>query len=175
MFGSRRPGKRSIVGTRVCAPYEGGFYRPGAIRSIKAGYPLPTYDVKFDEGGSVIFIETDLIGSGFQSLTPGCLKVGQTVYITHNGREVKGCLLSKDSSERHMNGESQRVWLVGFGTDEKSTTLVKLDDIRLIESRKSARLVDQDTDYIKLADLPNGECKKRTVTNCIEVPSAKHR
>lgn len=29
----------------------------------------------------------------------------------------------------------------------------KLDDVRVLESRKSARLMDQDTDFARLADM----------------------
>jgi len=62
----------------------------------------------------------------------------------------------------------------------------RVEDVRLMESRKSARLQDQDMDYIRLADPPLGvtggngvtsgglECKKRTVSSVIDVP-AKHR
>ena len=38
-------------------------------------------------------------------------------------------------------------------TSSEETILAKIDDVRLLESRKSARLVNSDTDFSKLADL----------------------
>ena len=46
----------------------------------------------------------------------------------------------------------------------------RLDDIRLMASRKSARLQDHDTDYSRLADL-HPETKKRPVSHVIDVPT----
>ncbi|ESO02066.1 hypothetical protein HELRODRAFT_161293 [Helobdella robusta] len=173
MFGSRRPGKRSIVGTKVCALFDDGFYRPGVIQSvhIPANSQLAqTYTVTFDEGGTFSYSESQLIGPGFQSLTNDSLKVGQKIYITFNSREVKGCIIG---SGVHENGSStaeyNKYWLVGLGDDCNIRVKVKLDDIRLMESRKSARLSEMDTDYTKMADLTSVENKKRS--NCIDVPS----
>ena len=44
----------------------------------------------------------------------------------------------------------------------------KLDEVRLLESRKSARLADQDTDFARLADMAGD--RKRSSSNSIEVP-----
>lgn len=171
MFGSRRPGKRSIVGTKVCALFEDGFYRPGVIQSVHLSSNLSStqsYSVIFDEGGMGIFKDFQLVGPGFQGLNKGCIKVGQTVYITYNNREVKGRIIGNKDVE--LNGcQSLKHWLVGIGEENENVVRVKLDDIRLLESRKSARLSDQDTDYVKLADIPTGEGKKRT--SFIDVPN----
>lgn len=43
----------------------------------------------------------------------------------------------------------------------------KLDDVRLLESRKSARLADVDTDFARLADMA-GDRRRSSAT--IEVP-----
>ena len=55
-----------------------------------------------------------------------------------------------------------------------------IDEVRLLESRKSARLVNSDTDFSKLADVnisSNGSNDKRKVvrgTGAIEVPKTDY-
>lgn len=44
----------------------------------------------------------------------------------------------------------------------------RLDEVRLLESRKSARLQDQDTDFARLADMAGD--RRRTVSGSIDVP-----
>lgn len=181
MFSNRRPGKRSIIGTRVCAPNDDGFYHPGAIQAMAPGRQDAAdqdqlYVVLFDDGFSKTFRDRDLIGSGFQAFTAAHVKAGQVVYITHHGREVKGRIVNKEGRPP-VDVEDQVLVTVGQSPDEV-TVCLKLDEVRLIESRKSARLIDQDMDYIRLADLPVvSEGKKRTVSNVIDVPApcAKHR
>lgn len=47
----------------------------------------------------------------------------------------------------------------------------KLEEVRLLESRKSARLMDQDTDFARLADMAGD--RKRTSSHSIDVPSTQ--
>ena len=42
---------------------------------------------------------------------------------------------------------------INLDIDSEETILAKIDDVRLLESRKSARLVNSDTDFSKLADI----------------------
>lgn len=46
----------------------------------------------------------------------------------------------------------------------------RIEDIRLLESRKSARLADQDTDFAKLADMSTDR-KERKPSQTIDVPA----
>lgn len=46
----------------------------------------------------------------------------------------------------------------------------RLEEVRLLESRKSARLMDQDTDFARLADMAGGE-RKRQASHTIDVPA----
>ena len=53
--------------------------------------------------------------------------------------------------------------------------MLKIEDVRLMESRKSARLVNSDTDFSKLNDITisaaqNSADKKHRGTKAIEVP-----
>ncbi|KAK9890491.1 hypothetical protein WA026_010572 [Henosepilachna vigintioctopunctata] len=108
MSTGKRLAKRSIIGTRVCAPGEDGKYYSGVIQAVKtpASYtennncinltPNTRYTVRFDsrQGNlgrtSCEFFEGNLIGPGFQSVLGLELVKGQKVFVTYNGREVCG-------------------------------------------------------------------------------------
>lgn len=108
MSTGKRLAKRSIIGTRVCAPGEDGKYYSGVIQAVKtpANYmennncinltPNTRYTVRFDSRQGNLgrttaeFFETDLIGPGFQSVLGVELVAGQKCFVTYNGREVCG-------------------------------------------------------------------------------------
>ena len=57
------------------------------------------------------------------------------------------------------------------------TLLKKIEEVRLLESRKSARLINSDTDFSKLADLnisqsnvTAAEQARKAISKAIEVP-----
>ncbi|KAK1133624.1 hypothetical protein K0M31_011425 [Melipona bicolor] len=106
MSTGKRLAKRSIIGTRVCAPGEDGKYYSGVIHAVKTPAsaasesglsitPKTRYSVRFDSvpGGrppspSTEYSDRDLIGPGFGSVTSARLVPGQKVYLTYNGREI---------------------------------------------------------------------------------------
>jgi len=162
MFSGRRPGKRSIVGTRVCAPFTDGFYRPGVISAIQTAGPWEAiadrYVVEFEDGSKRAFDGDDMIGAGFQSVTKDCLSVGQTVFITHNGREVEGCV-------ERVDGDDVAVSLADNGL---VVVPVKTEDIRLMKSRRSARLSESQQDPVSVirSDSPfESSCKRLRSTD----------
>ncbi|KAI8764661.1 zinc finger protein 395, partial [Biomphalaria glabrata] len=178
MFGNKRLAKRSIVGTRVSAlwPQDGRFY-PGIIQSQLSEDTITSsgvYVVKFNDGHCLNVKSKLIIGHGFQPITSVTLKWGQKVFITLNGREVSGVVL------RHSRETDEVVINVRTPSGETFEASRRLEDVRLLESRKSARLVDQpDTDYSKLADLQLGNVmseyqghKKRVPSHVIDVPLA---
>ncbi|XP_055871094.1 zinc finger protein 704-like [Biomphalaria glabrata] len=178
MFGNKRLAKRSIVGTRVSAlwPQDGRFY-PGIIQSQLSEDTITSsgvYVVKFNDGHCLNIKSKLIIGHGFQPITSVTLKWGQKVFITLNGREVSGVVL------RHSRETDEVVINVRTPSGETFEASRRLEDVRLLESRKSARLVDQpDTDYSKLADLQLGNVmseyqghKKRVPSHVIDVPLA---
>ncbi|KAL2740847.1 zinc finger protein 395-like isoform X1 [Vespula squamosa] len=107
MSTGKRLAKRSIIGTRVCAPGEDGKYYSGVIHAVKTPAssasesglsitPKTRYSVRFDTvpGGrppspSTEYSDRDLIGPGFGSVTGARLVPGQKVYLTYNGREIQ--------------------------------------------------------------------------------------
>lgn len=112
MSTNKRLAKRSIVGTRVCAPGPNKLYYTGIITKVKTpslGFhdnncivltSDTKYMVRFDLGqgilGSNEFLGSELIGPGFQSVMGVNLASGQRIYITYNGRESSAEVLSHD-------------------------------------------------------------------------------
>lgn len=108
MSTGKRLAKRSIIGTRVCAPGEDGLFYSGVIQSVKTmaeqqnDFAEPNvdtqYSVRFDfafaskKCPSVKrdFYGSQIIGPGFQPLSNFRLLPGQKVYLTYNGREISG-------------------------------------------------------------------------------------
>ena len=117
----------------------------------------------FDDRSSVTVFDKDIIGPGFKSVSTVKLMSGQKVFITHNGREVNGVVDDHDQM-------SEEVCIVATLPNAQELEVVRrIDEVRLLESRKSARLQDQDTDYSRLADV-HSEPKKRAVSHVIDVP-----
>ncbi|XP_054159207.1 zinc finger protein 704-like [Oppia nitens] len=170
----KRLAKRSIVGTRVSAPFDGHYFS-AVITRVKSGSPLDSvdtlYSVLFDRainGRRVLldFRANQLIGSGFQPITAVTLKAGQKVYITYNGREVSAAVDSHDPSSA-----ANEVSLIVDQPMVNNDICVRLPlaECRLNESRKSARLLECDTDYSKLA---NDGHHTRQRTASIDTPNA---
>ena len=106
-----------------------------------------------------------MIGPGFNTITRAVLKNGQKVYITHNTRETTGTVISHDR-------ECDDVLITVDLTEGGQTEVIrKLEEIRLMESRKSSRLQNQDVHYNKMADF--SESKRRIVSHSIDVPLIK--
>lgn len=105
MSTGKRLAKRSILGTRVASLGIDGYYYPGMIQAMKTqedggigGGVMPNrYSVRFDDGRRVVeFLEKDIIGPGFEAIGSVQLQVGQTVYVTHCQREIRGIVVRHD-------------------------------------------------------------------------------
>ncbi|CAD5125228.1 DgyrCDS13467 [Dimorphilus gyrociliatus] len=168
MFGTKRLAKRSIVGTKVCAPGQDGRFYAGVINSTKTGpRDEDLYVIKFDDGILRTYDEKNIYGGGFQSITSCQLPEGQQVYITYNGRELCGTVDSHDDDNQV---------LISCILPDSTTIQIqrRLEEVRLLRSRKSARLLDQDKDYCRLADV-HSESKRRAVSSSIDVPAKQRR
>ena len=168
MFGNRRLAKRSIVGSSVCSLAADGCYYPSVIESTQS-WPdcLDSYRVQFKEGP---YARTDvsakeIVGPGFSTVGEIVLIAGQKVFLTQNGREVPGVITDRRADD--TRSVCVLVSAAEFGEDELLQR--RHDDVRLMASRKSARLQTNDTNYSRLADL-HPENKKRPVSNVIDVP-----
>uniref|UniRef100_A0A2M4A573 Putative transcription initiation factor tfiid subunit 1 isoform x2 n=2 Tax=Anopheles triannulatus TaxID=58253 RepID=A0A2M4A573_9DIPT len=215
MSTGKRLAKRSIVGTRVCAPGTDGIWYSGKIEFVKTGteqqkqqqqqqqqsqqqqqqrsdqktegatvipgLTMPArYTVRFDsvkelaaaELGLVReFRETELIGPGFRTIADVKLKPGQKVFLTYNGRENAAEVITHDDLKDEVK---VRITVVaganGGAAQEVPIELTKrLEEVRLLESRRSLRLAvqEKDTDFARLADMAGD---RRRQSNCIDVP-----
>ncbi|XP_064480665.1 zinc finger protein 395-like [Ornithodoros turicata] len=170
MSTGKRLAKRSILGTRVCAPRLDGLHWPGVIQATKTDSDEENvYTVSFPNKTTGEYRGEELIGPGFQSISGLTLKSGQKVYATFNGREVSGTVVEHDVSRDEVvitispSAQNHQV-------SHKTEVRKRLDEVRLLESRKSARLQDLDTDYSRLAE---GQTELRRRTMSIDVPVSK--
>ncbi|KAH8367464.1 hypothetical protein KR200_006605 [Drosophila serrata] len=116
------------------------------------------------------FRESDLIGPGFRSILDTELQPGQRVYFTYNGREQSGDVIQHDASKDEVIVKITTIGNEVSQWEEPIELKKRLEEVRLLESRRSARLADQDrdTDFARLADM-SGD-RRRTTTHSIEVP-----
>lgn len=118
MSTGKRLAKRSIIGTRVCAPGVDGIWYSGVIHAVKTPAnprdnnncinltPNTKYSVRFDSkqdalkrGPAREFRESELIGPGFRNILDVKLRPGQKVFLTYNGRESSGEVLDHDDKK----------------------------------------------------------------------------
>ncbi|XP_050443437.1 zinc finger protein 395 [Adelges cooleyi] len=170
----KRLAKRSIIGTRVCAPAgDDGKLYSGIIAAVKtaADGSETGYSIRFDNGttGRREYRATELVGPGFQTLSDLRLMAGQRVYITFNGREISG-----DVVVHRPDTEEVRVAITPPGHEGSIEVIKKLDDVRVLESRKSARLMDQDTDFARLADMSDRK-RSSSSQNAVEISGSRKR
>ena len=158
----KRLAKRSILGTRVCAPLD-KYYRSGIIKATKTSNVDTRdtlYSVLFDNvfNGKKVTLDysaQQLIGPGFQSVSVTNLNKGQQIYLTYNGREVSGvvdCHVSNDEVFLTIDNTSNNCNQNSLINQSPIKVKRRLEEIRLLESRKSARLQEIDTDYSKVAE-----------------------
>ena len=158
--GAKRIPKRSILGSRVGVRADDGWWRLGVVTAMRTEeYSFrqgkeQAFSVRLDgERAALEYREQEIVGPGFRSSIPpvGSLNDGQFVYITHGGREVGGRVVSHD-----VDLDEVRVDVASCGVVTK-----RLEEVRLQESRKSARLVNSDTDFSRLADFNIVEQRKK--------------
>ncbi|XP_058118485.1 zinc finger protein 395-like [Anopheles coustani] len=196
MSTGKRLAKRSIVGTRVCAPGTDGIWYSGKIEFVKTaadqkpeggaagtggsvipGLTTPArYTVLFDNTTDVAglglareFRETELIGPGFRTIADVKLKPGQKVFLTYNGRENAGEVITHDDTKDEVKVRIT-VGSTNAGAQEAPIELTKrLEEVRLLESRRSLRLAvqEKDTDFARLADMAGD---RRRQSSSIDVP-----
>jgi len=152
MSGIKRIPKRSIIGSRVVGRCRDCVWRPGQVMAMNGREGSERFSVRLEEGGTVNFEEGQLVGPGFLTSIPvdARLANGQQVFVTHQGREVEGRVTSHQVVENSVEVDAEDVGLL----------YKRLEDIRLLESRKSARLINSDTDFSQLADFNIVEQRK---------------
>lgn len=152
----KRLPKRSILGTRVSAPWSDGRFYCGNVESMtEQPNGQYMYSVLFDDGYSKLYFHKDIVGQGFNSTTGIFLKHGQKVFITHQGREVCGCVI------KHNRATNEVLIELECSNGEMIEAIKRLDEIRLMESRRSARLNnDADGGQSQHIDVPRTKATK---------------
>lgn len=120
-----------------------------------------TYGVLFDDGYNKLYFYKDIIGPGFNTTSDLHLKHGQKVYMTHHGRELTGIVV------RHNRASNDVYVEVECSNGTFAETVKRIDEIRLMESRKSARLNSANADVevnqpSQRIDVPACRSKART-------------
>lgn len=131
MSTGKRLAKRSIIGTRVCAMGSDGLWYSGVIHAVKTPSspnirennncinltPNTKYTVRFGAKEDVVrlelareFRDTELIGPGFRNIMDVKLNPGQKVFLTYNGRESSGEVISHDETKDEV---SVQIYLMG--------------------------------------------------------------
>jgi len=148
MQSQRRLPKKSVLGTRVCAPWNDGRFYPGVIESMtEQPNGQFMYAVLFDDGYSKRYFHKDIVGPGFSTNSGIFLKHGQAAYITNHGREQKAIVV------KHNKVTDEVILEIETNDGELSEVVKRLDDIRLLESRKSTRRQSQETASSRI-DVP---------------------
>lgn len=154
MSTSKRLAKRSIVGTRVCAPGPDKLYYSGIIQKVKTPSIgiIDTnncitlthdtkYTVRFDLGQAMVgtreYLGSEIIGPGFQNVINVNLATGQRIFITYNGRESVAEVTSHDFAKDEV---CVRIPANGF---EVSVSLfLDCRDEYIFQQPASSRMID---------------------------------
>ncbi|XP_011335480.1 zinc finger protein 704 isoform X2 [Ooceraea biroi] len=170
IYAVKTPQAASAAAESSSSPSSSSSSSTSTLPSGKSVTPKTLYSVRFDvvPGGcppspSTEYTDRDLIGPGFGSVTSARLVPGQKVYLTYNGREIHA-----EVTEHRQHLDEVDVVIAPNGQEGTMSLTKRIDEIRLLESRKSARLADQDTDFARLADMAGD--RKRASSHSIDVP-----
>jgi len=135
--------KRSIVGSKVAVLRDDGLYYAATIQAVKtdAHGVSSRYAVRHDAGppgAAGEYSEVDLIGPGFQSTSGITLKCGQRVFVTFTGREIAGQVTA-----HRPDVDQVHITLCQTSNSKPVEIIKRMEEVRLMESRKSLRLMDQ--------------------------------
>lgn len=190
MSTGKRIAKRSIVGTRVSVPVNGipvqgqSLWLPAVIHSTRVLGLETSYCVFFTVNDPDLrnilpsrkeYRAEQIIGPGFQPVTSiRRFAAGQKVFITFKGREVAGTV------SHHNPAIDEVILTIDMTKNKDSNSLLestagscvqvrrRIEDIRLLESRKSARLVDSDQDYSRLLEPQNNSPAAAQLTESVQ-------
>lgn len=129
----------------MSAPWSDGRYYCGTIESMtEQPNGQFMYSVLFDDGYTKLYFHKDIVGPGFNTAAVTYLKHGQKVFVTHQGRELSGVVV------KHNRATNEVLLEVECSNGELIETVKRLEEIRFMESRKSARL-NSDIEPLKRA------------------------
>ncbi|KAG7469760.1 hypothetical protein MATL_G00132200 [Megalops atlanticus] len=160
---SRRLAKRSILGSRVCAPSVAGeeAFLPGVVQSVKqenveasTGPRRNVYTVLMQDGSLREYTEDEIVVSPPQMAARGPLK-SSLKQGSCNGRDVP---------DPAVPVEGQKV-------EENTLAPEPAKDLRGCDFKRTGRALDPEKDRIRSASLL--EQKRKVVSSSIDVPQAR--
>ncbi|MBN3325621.1 ZN395 protein, partial [Atractosteus spatula] len=125
----KRLGKRSLLGTLVCAPCPSGdgLLVPGQIEAVHSepGGAVRSCTVALEDGQLQEYSQDSIVGPGFQSLSRFKLYPGQKVFVNCCGQEYAGVV------EQHNHVDNE---VSVFLPELNQHTLRKIEDVWLRRS-----------------------------------------
>uniref|UniRef100_UPI00398F4DE8 zinc finger protein 704 isoform X1 n=1 Tax=Pristiophorus japonicus TaxID=55135 RepID=UPI00398F4DE8 len=168
---ARRSAKRSILGSRVCAPSPAGDGQliPGVIQALKSeskecGGRCNLYTVMLEDGTLREYPEEEIVVVG-----PGFHNHGSKVQLkckeklNCNGRDTSSVVLLHDQShtENHQKVLEQQLPLVR-----------KIEAMKILETKKISWIQDHEKDHMRPVAVVSDQ-KRKVVSSNIDVPHAR--
>ncbi|XP_072109151.1 zinc finger protein 704 [Mobula birostris] len=170
---ARRSAKRSILGSRVCAPSPAGDGQliPGVIQALKSenkecGGRCNLYMVMLEDGTLREYPEEEIVVMGpglhHHHVSKVQMKCREKLYC--NGRDSSSVTLSCDQShtENHQKVLEQQLPLVR-----------KIEAMKILETKKIGRIQDHDKDHVRPIGAVSDQ-KRKVVSSNIDVPRARN-
>ncbi|XP_072895935.1 zinc finger protein 704 isoform X3 [Hemitrygon akajei] len=169
---ARRSAKRSILGSRVCAPSPAGDGQliPGVIQALKSenkecGGRCNLYMVMLEDGTLREYPEEEIVVMGpglHHHVSKVQMKCREKLYC--NGRDSSSVTPSCDQShtENHQKVLEQQLPLVR-----------KIEAMKILETKKIGRIQDHDKDHVRPIGAVSDQ-KRKVVSSNIDVPRARN-
>ncbi|XP_066553663.1 zinc finger protein 395b [Amia ocellicauda] len=153
-----RLGKRSPLGTLVCAPCPSGdgILVPGQIEAMQSesGGAANSYTVALEDGRRQDYPRDSIVGPGFQTLSHFKLYPGQKVFVSCCGQECAGVVEQHNHVDnevsvflpalaQHTLRKIEDVWLMSSSPEPSQPRRVS-SSIAVPKSYKSPEAVDMD-------------------------------
>ncbi|XP_048384410.1 zinc finger protein 704 [Stegostoma tigrinum] len=167
---ARRSAKRSILGSRVCAPSPAGDGQlvPGVIQALKcqsseSGGRCNFYTVMLEDGSLREYPEEEIVVVG-----PGFHNYGSKVQLKYreklncNGRDTSSAVSLQDQShtENHQKVLEQQLPLVR-----------KIEAMKILETKKISWIQDHEKDHMRTVVV--SDQKRKVVSSNIDVPRTR--
>ncbi|XP_038665612.1 zinc finger protein 704 isoform X2 [Scyliorhinus canicula] len=169
---ARRSAKRSILGSRVCAPSPAGNGQliPGVIQALKcqsqeSGGRCNFYTVMLEDGTLREYPEEEIVvvvGPGFHN-HGNKVQLKCREKLNCNGRDTSSVLSLHDQShtENHQKVLEQQLPLVR-----------KIEAMKILETKKISWIQDHEKDHMRHVAVVSDQ-KRKVVSSNIDVPRAR--
>ncbi|XP_061112980.1 zinc finger protein 704-like isoform X2 [Conger conger] len=159
---SRRLAKRSILGSRVCAPsvVGDGALLPGVVQAVKqenndasTGLRRNVYTVLMQDGSLLEYSEDEIVVCPTQMTAKGPLK--SNLKTSCNGRDIPSLALPMETQKEEAD----------------TLTAEPVEEPRGCDAKLTGRALDQEKEHLRSVSLL--EQKRKVVSSSIDVPQAR--